>query len=86
MVTNVSCEAQTWLMSDRDLWDTYQDYTLYGPVGPSVWCLKEICERVNMLDWLRHEWENKRGVQAVDTVLSVFRQNRLNGSGDEKEG
>lgn len=86
MVTNVTCEGQTWLLSDRDLWDTYQHYTLYGPVGPSVYCLKEICERVSMLDWLRHEWENKHGVQAVDTVLAVFRQYRLNNSGDEKEG
>lgn len=86
MVINVTCEGQTWLLSDRDLWDTYHHLTKYGPVGPSVYCLKEICERVNMIDWLRHEWENKHGVQAVDTVLHVFCQYRLNGSGNDKEG
>lgn len=70
------------LMTNRDLWDTYQSY-LKGDKRISDFkgslLLIEIANRVNCRDYLSDNppWE------VIEAVLDIFSTYKLNGAGDE---
>lgn len=70
------------LMTNRDLWDTYQAYQT-GTVKVNVYngslLLREIAIRCHCLDYL----SKNRSPDAVAEILDIFSTYKLNGEEDE---
>lgn len=70
------------LMTNRDLWDTYQAY-LKGIEKISIikgsLLLREIAERCKCMDYLIQN----PAADTVEEILNIFSTYKLNGAGDE---
>lgn len=70
------------LMTNRDLWDTYQEY-LKGTAKISIikgsLLLLEIAKRCKCMDYLTQN----PSADTVEEILNIFSTYKLNGAGDE---